>query len=183
MKKMLAFMLSAVLLIGLFAGCGQEPAETAAPTTTAPATTEAPKGLAKLCQDVKQFMEAQGYPKCFGGCYLDTEAYTVVILATDVKEAKSLLKDLLKDWDKDDYRFADASAAYQKLLEAEQKVYDSMEIWTAMDVQIASVTIDDMNSCVSVGVVDLNSGNMKAVKEMVNDPLVKFYNVPSDSLD
>lgn len=183
MKKILALVIIAVLFMGLLAACGQDPAETSVPTTTAPATAEGATGPVLLCNNIQQFMESQGFPKCYGGCYLDTETFCAVILATDVKEAKSLLKDTLKDWDKDDYRFAEANTSYQKLLEAEQKVQDAIDIWTAMDVQIASITIDVKNSCVSVGVVDLNSANSKAVRELVNGPMVTYYNVPSDSLE
>lgn len=186
MKKTLALILSTCLLLGLLAGCSQAPdttkASTSSPTTAAP-TTEPLIGSAKLCEDIKQFMEQQGNPKCYGGCYVDMDADAVVILATNTRETEKLLKDILKDCDKDDYSITKVSTSYAKLLSAQQKVYDSMDIWTAMDVQIAEVTIDLRNSCVSVGVVDLNAGNTKAVKEMVPDPLVTFYNVPSDTLD
>ena len=183
MKKMLALVLCAVLLIGLFAGCSQDPADSVPTTTVAPTVVVDPTGTTLLYNNVMQVLEEQSYPKCFGGCYLAEHTNVLVILTTDEEELKSLLKDTLSNWETDCYRFQDANVAYEKLLEVHQQVQDNMDILNAMGVPITSIYIDVMNSRVAVGIQNLNSGSTKAITELVKSPLLYLFNSDGVSTD
>ena len=71
MKKFLAIVLSLVMVLGLFAGCGnEEPAETKAPEVQQPVETQAPEQLSYMEQLIKD-AQAEGTLVVYGSCEED----------------------------------------------------------------------------------------------------------------
>ena len=125
-------------------------------------------------------MENWEYPAYYGGCYIDADN-SVIILVTDIEQAKEGLKNLLSRWEEHYYRFETVSASYRQLLELQEQISTLVDELASQNIQVTSSHIKKDH--VSVGIWELDDAKEQAFRQLLDSPLVKLQNSAEISMD
>jgi len=183
MKKMFALILFATLLICLAAGCdGGAPEVNDGTTTTgsSPTPVADSKGSQQLGNNIIKLMKSLDYPAYYGGCYVDEEN-ALVILVTDTEQAKEGLKEALRSWEEQYYRFEAAPASYKELLSLQEQVRAIHGKLAELGVQVTSSYIGIGH--VSVGILELDDAKEQVFRQLLDSPLVELWDSPGINAD
>jgi len=181
MKRLFALLMLAALVIGCLAGCaGDTPATNGndQPRQTHPTVlpNNGQHTPTQLLGNVSVTMELEGYPECYGGCYIDEATQVVVILVTDQDRTHAMLDSVLSLWEEDDYRFQETNLPYSALAAVQQQLEAARETLNQQSIEITKITIDAQNGKVIAGVTGLDSAKEQAVRAAVDSPLLQLQN-------